>query len=375
MIQRRNLIASGAVSASAMLLGCASGVVAPTSPAPAPASKTSGGVPSMRNPGRQRIAFGSCIDQKRPQPIWATVLAAQPDLFIFGGDNVYASQPPFALSNLVEAYAQLAANPGFSKLRQSVPHVAIWDDHDMGKNDAGADFPERQASKDVFLKFWDVDAADPRRARDGLHHAQITGAPGQRLQVILLDARWFRSAWKITDQRNGVGKERFMPTDAAETTMLGEAQWQWLDAQLRMPADVRLIVCGIQVVTNGHGWEGWAMFPRERERLYDLLATTRANGVVFLSGDRHIGALYLERAAGPYPLYEMTSSGITHAWVDAKEPGPNRLGDLVTVNHYGLIDIDWNLRRLSLLLQDEAGVTLRQQDIDFNRLRARREIM
>ena len=37
-----------------------------------------------------RIAFGSCAKQSKPQPIWAAVRAARPDLFLFLGDNRYA---------------------------------------------------------------------------------------------------------------------------------------------------------------------------------------------------------------------------------------------------------------------------------------------
>jgi alkaline phosphatase D len=40
----------------------------------------------------QRIAFGSCNDQNKPQPIWSAVLESRPDLFLFAGDNVYASE-------------------------------------------------------------------------------------------------------------------------------------------------------------------------------------------------------------------------------------------------------------------------------------------
>jgi alkaline phosphatase D len=347
MPSRRTLLASS-VAASAWIAGCAS---APTTgPALAPSTKL-------------RIAFGSCIDQNKPQPIWDTILASKPDMFIFGGDNVYASDPPFSLSKLEKAYAALAANPGFAKLRQSVAHLAIWDDHDYGKNDAGAEFADKQVSKDAFLKFWKIPVADPMHQRDGVHHAQITGAPGQRLQIIMLDVRWSRSPWKPTDQRDVPGRERYVPDASAEKTMLGEAQWQWLEAQLREPADLRLIVSGIQVVTDGHGWESWSLFPLERQRLYQLISTTQANGVVFLSGDRHIGALYAEPGIGPYPMFEMTSSGMTHAWAGAKEAGPNRLGELVTENHFGLIDVDWATRRLSLSIRNLAGVSLRRQEI------------
>jgi alkaline phosphatase D len=347
MLDRRTLLGSG-IAASAWLVGCAS----------APANDL-----ALAPHTKLRIAFGSCIDQNKPQPIWDTILASKPDLFIFGGDNVYASDPPFSLTKLEKAYATLAANPGFAKLRQSVAHLVIWDDHDYGKNDAGAEFVDKQVSKDAFLKFWQIPAADPRHQRDGLYHAQITGAPGQRLQIIMLDVRWSRSPWKPTDQRDAPGKERYVPDASAGKTMLGEAQWQWLEAQLREPADVRLIVSGIQVVTNGHGWESWSLFPLERQRLYQLISTTQANGVVFLSGDRHIGALYAEPSSGPYPIFEMTSSGMTHAWAGAKEAGPNRLGELVTENHFGLIEVDWATRRLSLSIHNLAGASLRRQDI------------
>lgn len=336
------------------LTGCAS----PSATAPVPAT-----APPPANADKLRIAFGSCIDQNKPQPIWGTILAAKPDLFIFGGDNVYASDQPFRLDRLETAYSALAANPGFSKLRQTVPHIAIWDDHDYGKNDAGAEFADKQIAKDAFLRFWQIPTSDARHQRDGLYHAQITGAPGQRLQVILLDVRWARSPWKPTDQRDAPGKERYVPDPSPGKTILGEAQWQWLEAQLRQPADLRLIVSGIQVVTNGHGWEGWGLFPLERQRLYRLIASTQAQGVVFLSGDRHIGALYAEPSAGPYPLLEMTSSGMTHAWAGAKEAGPNRLGELVTENHFGLVDIDWATRRLRLSIQSLAGATLRQHEV------------
>ena len=36
-----------------------------------------------------RIAFGTCADEKLPQPIWRAVRAWQPEFFVFAGDNVY----------------------------------------------------------------------------------------------------------------------------------------------------------------------------------------------------------------------------------------------------------------------------------------------
>jgi alkaline phosphatase D len=37
-----------------------------------------------------RIAIASCNDQKRKQTVWKDLLREAPELFIWGGDNVYA---------------------------------------------------------------------------------------------------------------------------------------------------------------------------------------------------------------------------------------------------------------------------------------------
>jgi alkaline phosphatase D len=151
--------------------------------------------------------------------------------------------------------------------------------------------------------------------------------------------------------------------------MLGEAQWQWLEAQLKQPADLRLIVSSVQVIVEGHGWEGWHNFPSEQTRLQQLIKRTHAKGVVFLSGDRHIGAIYKHAEPEGYPLYEVTSSGMTHAWSSAKEQGPNRLGELITQNHFALIEIDWPKQQIQLGFQNTQGDWLKKQSIGLSELR------
>jgi len=355
-MKRRQLLAGGI--ALGALAGCAAPQIGAPTAAFAPGSTL------------RRIGFASCIDQKAPQPIWDTALADRPDLFLFGGDNVYC-ETPYSLANLRRAYAQATESVGMARLRRGVPHMAIWDDHDYGANDGGAEFPFKAESKAEFLDFWKVASGDPRRGREGLHDARVFGPPGRRVQVIMLDVRWFRSPWKVTDQRNAPGKERYLPDADPGKTMLGEVQWRWLEEQLAQPAEVRIIVSGIQVVTEGHGWERWGNFPLERQRLYQLIARTRAKGVVFLSGDRHIGALYRETSGTPYPFHEMTSSGITHPWRTAAEAGPNRLGDLFTGLHYGMVEIDWEAQALALAIKDIHGAAQRTQRIAFRELEAR----
>ncbi len=89
---------------------------------------------------------------------------------------------------------------------------------------------------------------------------------------------------------------------------LVEAQWAWLEERLREPAELRLIVSSMQVPVQGHGWERWGNLPGERARLFELLRTTKANGVVFLSGDRHFAGLCRRHEGAPCSLFEIASS-------------------------------------------------------------------
>ncbi len=140
-------------------------------------------------------------------------------------------------------------------------------------------------------------------------------------------------------------------------------------AVARSRADVRVIASSIQCVVDGHGWERWGNLPAERARLYRLIRDTQARGVVIVSGDRHVGGLYREaNATLRYPLHEMTSSGVTHPWAAAQEDGPNRIGPLVTVPHYGVIDIDFDARRLTLSLRGIDNRSVHEHAIAFDQL-------
>ena len=107
--------------------------------------------------------------------------------------------------------------------------LSTWDDHDYGQNDAGGDFPYKDEAKALFLEFWQVPEDDPRHARAGVYCARIFGPEGRRVQVILLDTRSFRSPLRPTDQPGAPGKEEYLPDPDPAKTMLGRAQWAWLE--------------------------------------------------------------------------------------------------------------------------------------------------
>ena len=317
----------------------------------------------------ERLAFASCADQKKPQPIWARLLETRPSLLLMMGDNVYGDFKDENARELKQAYAALAAHPDFAKVRAAMPVLATWDDHDYGKNDAGGDFPFKIVARKLFDEFWAADAE--QRSRPGVFDARIFGPPGRRVQVILLDTRSFRSPW--TAKTVGAGwRGPYGPNADPRLAMLGETQWAWLEGELRKPAEIRFLVSSIQVVAENHGFERWGLFPAERQRLYDLIGRTKARGVVILSGDRHLGAVYRKAGLLPYPLVEVTSSSINRPLppqYGIEEGGSERLGEGYRDENFGLASIDWASRKLTLALHGLNGVDpVRQIKIDFAEL-------
>ena len=327
-----------------------------------------------------RIAFASCLKEEDEMSVFATIRAENPDLFLFTGDNVYGDpwrDDPEALDptmpKMVRSYNTLASRPEFTAFRQDVPMMVTWDDHDYGKNDAGADFPFRRRAQSLFNTAWAVPEGDPRRERPGVYSSRIVGPVGERVQIIMLDTRYFRGPLTKTDEYGAPGKERYVPSTDTSVTMLGETQWNWLEAELRKPAELRLLVSSIQVIADGHGWEAWATLPHERERLYDVLEATGASNTVLISGDRHAGSIYRRTDVAPFPITEVTASSLNAPvsnW-DAQrlergealpppEAGPHRLYPMQKDVNYGMIDIDWSAREAALRVVEPGGETYRE---------------
>ena len=190
-----------------------------------------------------RIAFGSCLGQGEPAPIFDTIRAREPRMMVMLGDNVYGDDETGdpSLPNLRAAYGQLAQNADFRRFAASVPIVPVWDDHDFGLNDAGGEFAFKAQSEAIFEAFWGVTSDDPRASREGVHTSYTWGPTGERVQLIVVDTRMHRS--KL--QRMGWGqfwrKGRYRPTDDVHQAVLSREQWRWLEAELNQPADLRVV--------------------------------------------------------------------------------------------------------------------------------------
>ena len=84
-----------------------------------------------------KIAFGSCAKQWLAQPVWNAVLESRPDVFLFLGDAIYGDydgEQAFVPTEqtLLRDWGRLGAHPGYQALRDKVPVMATWDNHDYG---------------------------------------------------------------------------------------------------------------------------------------------------------------------------------------------------------------------------------------------------
>jgi alkaline phosphatase D len=303
--------------------------------------------------------FGSCADQNKSVPILENVVADKPGLFIFLGDNIYGDTED--MKKLQKKYDKLGKKPEFKKLHEACPVIATWDDHDYGINDGGSEYPMKKQSKEVFLDFWNEPKNSERRNHEGIYTSYYYGEGDQRVQIILLDNRTFKSPWK-TGTHNGI--EGYIPNTDPAATMLGEAQWEWLEKELQQPAMLRIIATGTQFVPQYNGYELWSYMPLEKQRLLDYISAKKIKGVFFISGDTHYAELSRMPNEGSYPLYELTSSGLTKTWkfIASNE---YRMGNGVAENNYGIIDIDWKAETVTLTIKDIKGTVRIQQQVKF----------
>ena len=137
-----------------------------------------------------KIAHGACLTQEKEQPIWKSILKDRSDIFIFMGDNVYGDDRITGkLDKLSKAYKKQKTKIPFAKLKETNEVYAIWDDHDYGKNDGGADYQYKKEAKNLFLDFWNISLNDPRRDREGIYFETKKITKKGILQIIFLDTR------------------------------------------------------------------------------------------------------------------------------------------------------------------------------------------
>jgi alkaline phosphatase D len=313
------------------------------------------------------VLFGSCLDTHE-HPMLDRSLLLPRDLFLFMGDNIYADRVG---PSMRERYALLKESSFFKGLRCKGELLATWDDHDFGKNDGGASYEGKAEAQSAFYDWLDEPKDSARRARVGVYDARTFGPVGKRLQIILLDTRTFRSDLQTAPKEKAKLGGRYMASSDESKTMLGAAQWAWLEEQLRVPAELRLVVSSIQFAAQVHGGECWGNLPHEQQRMMKLIQSTGAAGVIFLSGDRHWCEYSRIQPEGGYALHDFTSSSMTQKHARGT-PTPNENRFLAKTYHepnVGHLHIDWDAGEVTTRIMDVQGATQLEHKLKLSELR------
>ena len=324
----------------------------------------------QQKPDVTTLVFGSCSQQESDTQLWEEINAEHPQVWIWGGDNIYGDSP--ILDTLQRKYATQKNRPAYQQLLNNTIITGTWDDHDYGVNDGGKLFTAKKITQQAFLDFMNVSKDDPRRNQEGVYSALEIGAGDRKVKIINLDTRYHRDTLIREYYIDSVSqRKKYNAIPNTEGDVLGEAQWSWLEKELtNSTADVTIINSSIQVLSEEHPFEKWANFPVARERLFDLIIKSKAKGVLLISGDRHIAEFSKINLEGiPYAVYDFTSSGLTHTYADGgTEINKHRVGNVITQLNYGLIKINWEDTRaaVTLRIKGKDGVTYQQQSITFS---------
>ena len=277
------------------------------------------------------IIFGSCSNQNNKMIHWKTIIDYKPDLLILLGDNVYGDFNNESANQLKQAYKKLSENSNFQYIKNNIPIISIWDDHDYGINDGGRNWEYKNIAKKLFLDFFSVNSNDIRYKRDGIYNSNDILLFNKKIKIVSLDTRYFKDDF-ILNQDRSLNKKYKIDYNKNKT-ILGKEQWKWLNNELKKEYDLLILLSSFQVLSTSHGWEKWNNIFYEREKLLKLLNKNRLS--LILSGDRHLAGIYNYKH-----IYEITASSFNQRTFNTIEKDNLRVGELVNKNNFGIIELD-----------------------------------
>jgi alkaline phosphatase D len=288
-----------------------------------------------------KIGLGSCLDQDYPQPIWQSIKKEDLNYFIFLGDNVYGDTRYGSLRKMKSAYdKQKKVLPDFLN---DISIFSIWDDHDFGINDGGADYRFKRQAQELYLDFWEITKDDDRSNREGIYFSKNEIFFDKKFKFIFLDTRFFRSKLKGK-------KSNYIENIEPDATILGNAQWTWLENELKSDFDFLFIFSSIQIIAKDHRFEKWSNFPIERAKLFELLEKFNDKTILF-SGDRHRAGIYRKNG-----IIEVTSSSMNKPGSSFSETDSYLIGKTYPQENYGVLEILENT--IHIKIKDIKGNTL-----------------
>ena len=302
-------------------------------------------------PPELTVAAGSCtyINEEdydrsgkpygQSSSIFRSIAQADPDVMLWLGDNTYLRPADVSSKEgIARRYTHTRLDENIQMLLPSCAHYAITDDHDYGPNNANGSYPYKRWIKEVYDRFWP-------NPLSGTHHGDDLSSYFHRdgIDFFLLDNRTWRQE----------------PDSAA--SLLGRSQIDWLIENLKYSrSPFKMVAVGGQVLNTVARYENHAVYAAERSYLLNRIVEEQIEGVVFLTGDRHMTELSRFEAENGIVIYDLTLSPLTSSANTRSKDEPNALrvdGTMVNENNYGLLTFSgaWNKRELEVRVFDREG--------------------
>ena len=290
--------------------------------------------PSGGAKGHFRFAMISCIGELErylhlPRAkasvtaAWRALAKVPVDFVLQLGDNIYAGTTDTGVQRRM--YDWHRRLPPYRRLMAATPMLAIWDDWDYAGGTALGDSDGTASGKQRSLRTFKQHWANPSYGQPSDPGVYFKFSRGD-VDFFMLDVRYHRSP-NVSD-------------DDGQKTMLGRAQLAWLKQELvGSDATLKFLVSGSQWTNSGKP-DSWRSFTRERNGLFDFIRDNGIEGVVLLSGDRHITAGYQVQQR----FVEITSS----PFASENHPPPYPPKEMFMLhdkgNFFVVLDVDTRIR-------------------------------
>lgn len=271
-----------------------------------------------------RIALLSCMNDLIGMNIaamWKNVQLAEPDFICLLGDNIYGDIAILHGPQLLwRRYVDARRNLPFYHWRKLVPAIAIWDDHDFGKNDTDGDYVHRENSLNTFNSFYGQTPVKNFYSR-GPGVSSSCDMFGHRF--LFLDGRYYR---QTTGQN-----QRF----------LGDEQLNWI-SDLVQDSPLPLFFClgsqffgRYQPGDNSYEGRGRAEFDA-----FKAVVAKAHQPVIMASGDVHYSEVQkITRSDAGFGGFEITSSCM-HSTADYKMDENARRVTATLQNNFVVLNIN-----------------------------------
>jgi alkaline phosphatase D len=157
-----------------------------------------------------RFVIATCMKDNmatQRELMWDRVAQAKPEFILLPGDTCYADNSNDGTeAGYWNRYAETRSKLSHFRQKDLVPTLAVWDDHDMGKNNGNGDFKSKNMVREIFQVFWDSE--ERQGLVRGPGQSFVFSGFGQRF--FMMDGRYFKAKPKTGGKLWGNEQEDFL---------------------------------------------------------------------------------------------------------------------------------------------------------------------